>query len=63
LTKDTKYMRTLRQAQLNAGGISDLASRLEVAVFELTRWIAGEERPPEEVYRQARKIAGEDPET
>ena len=55
-------MQTLRQAQLNAGGISDLASQLEVAVFELTRWIQGEARPPEEVYRRAREIAGEAPE-
>lgn len=52
-------MRTLRQAQLASGGISDLAAALGVSVFELTRWISGEEPPPEEIYESARRIAGE----
>ncbi|HZM33447.1 MAG TPA: hypothetical protein VFC18_03045 [Burkholderiales bacterium] len=55
-------MRTLRQAQLAAGGISDLAARLDVAVFELTRWIEGEARPPEDVYDRAQEIAKGHPE-
>ena len=60
MQKDAKYVRTLRKAQLTVGGIADLAARLEVAVFELTRWIQGEARPPEDIYRRAREIAGED---
>jgi DNA-binding transcriptional regulator YiaG len=56
-------MRTLRHAQLAAGGISDLAAKLNVSVFELTRWIQGEERPPEEIYQSALRIAGAEDES
>ena len=56
--KDQKIISTLRRAQLVVGGISDLASRLNVPIFELTRWMEGEAKPPAEVYSAAIKIAG-----
>jgi hypothetical protein len=49
----------LRRAQLAMGGMSDLASRLDVPVFELTRWMEGEAPPPPDVLAAARKIADE----
>ena len=56
--KDQKIISTLRRAQLVVGGMSDLALRLNVPVFELTRWMEGEAKPPPEVYAAAVKIAG-----
>lgn len=38
--------------------MSDLAARLNVPIFELTRWMEGEAKPPPEVYAEAAKIAG-----
>jgi hypothetical protein len=60
LPKDPKIISTLRRAQLVAGGMTDLASRLNVPIFELTRWMEGEATPPPEVYAAALKIAGPD---
>ena len=60
MAKDPKIIGTLRRAQLAAGGMSDLASRLDVPVFELTRWMEGEAAPPPEVYAAALKIAEKD---
>jgi hypothetical protein len=37
--------------------MSDLAARLGVPVFELTRWMEGEAMPPPEVFAAAVKIA------
>ncbi|MGQ0547658.1 MAG: hypothetical protein ACT4P3_20405 [Betaproteobacteria bacterium] len=59
MAKDQKIISTLRRAQLAAGGISDLAAALDVPVFELTRWMEGEAKPPPEVYAAALKIAGD----
>jgi hypothetical protein len=56
--KDQKIISTLRRAQLVVGGMSDLAARLDVPIFELTRWMEGEAKPPPEVYSAAVKIAG-----
>jgi hypothetical protein len=58
LPKDQKIISTLRRAQLVTGGMSDLASRLDVPIFELTRWMEGEATPPPEVYAAALNIAG-----
>lgn len=58
MAKDQKAISLLRRAQLAAGGISDLAARLDVAVFDLARWLEGEEAPPPGVLAQAREIAG-----
>jgi len=58
LPKDQKIISTLRRAQLAAGGMSDLAARLDVPVFELTRWMEGEAKPPADVYSAAIRIAG-----
>jgi hypothetical protein len=60
LPKDQKIISTLRRAQLAVGGISDLAARLNVPIFELTRWIEGEATPPPEVCAAAAKLASED---
>jgi hypothetical protein len=59
LAKDAKLIATLRQAQLAAGGMSDLAQSLDVPVFQLTRWMEGEATPPPEVLERARKIAAQ----
>lgn len=40
--------------------MSDLAARLGVPVFELTRWMEGEAMPPPEVYAAALKLAGKE---
>ena len=37
--------------------MSDLASRLNVPIFELTRWMEGEALPPPEVLQAAQQIA------
>jgi len=58
LPKDQNIISTLRRAQLAVGGMSDLASRLNVPIFELTRWMEGEAKPPPEVYAAALNIAG-----
>jgi len=58
LARDEKAIALLRRAQLAAGGISDLAARLDVAVFDLARWMEGEASPPPEVLARAREIAG-----
>lgn len=60
MPKDPKIVSTLRKAQLVVGGMSDLAARLNVPVFELTRWMEGEATPPPEVYAAALEIAGQD---
>jgi hypothetical protein len=60
LAKDEKIIGVLRRAQLAAGGMSDLAARLGVPIFELTRWMEGEASPPPEVYAAALKIAGKE---
>jgi hypothetical protein len=60
LPKDQKIISTLRRAQLAVGGMSDLASRLNVPIFELTRWMEGEAKPPPEVYAAALSLAGKD---
>lgn len=59
MPKDQKIITTLRRAQLVAGGMSDLAARLDVPIFELTRWMEGEATPPPEVAAAAAKLAGE----
>ena len=59
MPKDQKIITTLRRAQLVAGGMTDLAARLDVPIFELTRWMEGEATPPPEVYAAAAKLAGE----
>lgn len=59
MAKDAKLIAMLRRAQLAAGGMSDLAQRLDVPVFQLTRWIEGEALPPPEVVERARAIAAE----
>ena len=56
--KDQKIISTLRRAQLVTGGMSDLAARLNVPIFELTRWMEGEAKPPADVYAAAIKLAG-----
>ena len=43
--------------------MSDLAARLGVPIFELTRWMEGEASPPPEVYAAAQEIAGKEDET
>ena len=63
MPKDGKTLGVLRRAQLAAGGMSDLAARLGVPVFDLTRWMEGEASPPPEVYAAAQKIAGKEDET
>lgn len=60
MPKDQKIISTLRRAQLAVGGMSDLAARLDVPIFELTRWMEGEAKPPREVYDAALHIAGKD---
>ena len=37
--------------------MSDLALRLNVPIFELTRWMEGDASPPPEVYAAAAQIA------
>lgn len=63
MPKDAKTLGVLRRAQLAAGGMSDLAARLGVPIFELTRWMEGEASPPPEVYAAAQEIAGKEDET
>ena len=60
MPKDQKIISTLRRAQLVVGGMTDLAARLNVPIFELTRWMEGEATPPAEVYAAAQKIAGKE---
>jgi len=60
LAKDEKIIGVLRRAQLAAGGMSDLAARLGVPIFELTRWMEGEASPPPEVYAAVQEIAGKE---
>jgi len=60
LPKDQKIISTLRRAQLVVGGMSDLAARLNVPIFELTRWMEGEASPPPEVYAAVQEIAGKE---
>ena len=60
MPKDQKIISTLRRAQLVVGGMTDLAARLNVPIFELTRWMEGEATPPPEVYAVAAKLASED---
>jgi hypothetical protein len=60
LAKDETIIDVLRRAQLAAGGMSDLAARLGVPIFELTRWMEGEASPPPEDYAAALKIAGKE---
>ena len=60
MAKDEKIIGVLRRAQLAAGGMSDLAARLGVPIFELTRWMEGEASPPPEVYAAAQEIAGKE---
>ena len=60
MPKDQKIISTLRRAQLVVGGMTDLAARLNVPIFELTRWMEGEAMPPPEVYAAAAKLARED---
>ena len=62
MAKDEKIIGVLRRAQLAAGGMSDLAARLGVPIFELTRWMEGEASPPPEVYAAAQEIAGKEDE-
>jgi hypothetical protein len=56
--KDQRIISTLRRAQLVVGGMSDLAGCLNVPIFDLTRWMEGEAKPPPDVYAAAIKIAG-----
>lgn len=58
MPKDQKIISTLRRAQLVVGGMTDLAERLNVPIFELTRWMEGEAKPPADVYTAAIRIAG-----
>lgn len=57
MAQDDEYTQTLRKAQLASGGISDLAARLKVSIYDLTVWIEGTARPPQDVYRAAQEIA------
>jgi hypothetical protein len=63
LAKDETIIDVLRRAQLAVGGMSDLAARLGVPIFELTRWMEGEASPPPEVYAAAQEIAGKEGDT
>jgi hypothetical protein len=46
----------LHEACETAGGVSRLARLLCVSVELLTRWLVGEETPPEEIYRACADI-------
>jgi hypothetical protein len=53
--------RTLALAAKTLGGAQALATRLNVEQATLERWMAGEERPPHEVFLQALDIVARGP--
>ena len=52
----TAVTRTLRRAAGIAGGLAELAAALGVAATDLERWMAGEVRPPQNVFLAALDI-------
>lgn len=55
------YSETLREASRTLGGATRLASRLNVTIDELNKWIGGEEEPPLHVFLDSLEIIAEAP--
>ena len=52
----TAYTRTLKRAADTTGGVARLAAMLHVSAADMARWIAGESRPPQDVFLAALDI-------
>ena len=52
-SRSTVYARTLHRACEILGGVSQLATHLEVRDADLKRWLDGDEDPPLEVFLAA----------
>lgn len=57
----TCYTETLSCAAATIGGITRLAEFLRVPRSTLTRWLAGEEAPPNEVFMDALDVIADGP--
>ena len=52
----TAYTRTLRRAAETAGGLEKFATLLHASAADMARWIAGESRPPQDIFLAALDI-------
>ncbi|HET7670163.1 MAG TPA: hypothetical protein VFK84_07130 [Burkholderiales bacterium] len=52
----TAYTRTLKRAAALAGGVEALAAMLHVSAADMARWIAGNGRPPQDIFLAALDI-------
>jgi hypothetical protein len=57
----TTYTETLACAAATIGGPDRLAQFLKVSKARLTRWLAGEEAPPNEVFMEALDVIASGP--
>ena len=56
MADDNPYTRTLKRAADFSGGVAQLARMLHVPPADLARWIAGESRPPQDIFLAALDI-------
>ena len=57
----TRYTETLSYAAATIGGAARLALFLDVPQAQLTRWMAGEEAPPSQVFLDALDVIADGP--
>lgn len=57
----TRYTETLACAAATIGGTARLAQFLNVSRQRLLRWLAGEERPPSQVFLDALDVIADGP--
>ena len=57
----TRYTETLACAAATIGGTERLAQFLNVSRQKLVRWLAGEERPPNQVFLDALDVIADGP--
>ncbi len=59
LAESTAYTRTLQRAADTLGGPALLARALSVPLADLKRWLAGESRPPQDIFLAALDIVSD----
>ena len=59
-SEGTACTRTLQRAADFSGGVAGLARMLHVPATDLARWIAGESRPPQDIFLAALDIVSGD---
>lgn len=55
------YSESVREASLALGGVPCLASRLNVPIDTINRWVAGDENPPLDAFLECLEIIAEGP--